>query len=61
MEYLYYTRHNDEKIFFEYKHRFELKTLEELVKAYNKEAKYGIVGVHRQALCLIVLSQEFKE
>ena len=33
----------------------------ELVKAYNKEAKCGIVGVHRQALYLAALRQEFKE
>ena len=31
------------------------------VKAYNKEAKCGIVGVHRQALYLAALRQEFKE
>ena len=36
-------------------------TLEELVQAYNKEAKCGIVGVHMQVLYLIVLRQEFKE
>ena len=36
-------------------------TNKELVKAYNKEAKSGIVGVHRQALYLTALRQEFKE
>ena len=36
-------------------------SLQELVKAYNKEAKSGIVGVHRQALYLAALRQEFKE
>ncbi|WP_242094334.1 hypothetical protein [Aestuariivivens sediminicola] len=61
MEYVYYPRDDDEKIISEYKHMFELKTLEELVKAYNKEAKCGIVGVHRQALYLIALRKEFLE
>jgi len=37
------------------------QTLEELVNAYNKQVKCGIVGVHRQALYLIALRQEFSE
>lgn len=36
-------------------------TLEELVQAYNKEAKCGIVGVHMQALYLVALKEEFWE
>ena len=43
------------------KKSFEEKSLKELVEAYNKEAKSGIVGVRRQALYLVALNQEFKE
>jgi hypothetical protein len=61
MEYILINREGDAKIIADYKTSFETYTLEELVEAYNKEARCGIVGVHRQALYLSGLQQEFKE
>ena len=61
MEYIYLSNVNDQEHIANYKKSFEAKTLKELVAAYNKEAKCGIVGVHQQALYLIALRQEFRE
>lgn len=61
MEYVYVNRGGDQEIIADYKKKFEEKSLQELVEAYNKEAKSGIVGVRRQALYLVALNQEFKE
>ena len=61
MEYIYVGRENDNHIIADYKKRFEIQTLEALVKSYNSQVKCGITGVHRQALYLIALRQEFKE
>ena len=61
MEYVYIKRHNDENVLVEYKKYFEAKTLEDLVDTYNGQVKCGITGVHRQALYLIALKEEFKE
>ena len=61
MEYILINREGDAKIIADYKTSFETYTLQKLVDAYNKEAKTGIVGVHRQALYLSALKQEFKE
>tara|TARA_B100000767_G_scaffold71644_1_gene68212 strand:+ start:84 stop:365 length:282 start_codon:yes stop_codon:yes gene_type:complete len=61
MEYVYIHRTGDAKIIADYKHAFEQYSLKELVTAYNKEAKSGIVGVRRQALYLVALKAEFKE
>ncbi|MEH6514134.1 MAG: hypothetical protein V7734_13655 [Maribacter arcticus] len=61
MEYIYVGREDDNNIIADYKKRFEAKTLEELVESYNSQVKCGITGVHRQALYLIALRQEFKE
>jgi RNase P/RNase MRP subunit POP5 len=61
MEYVYVNRGGDQEIIADYKKNFEEKSLQELVEAYNKEAKSGIVGVRRQALYLVALNQEFKE
>ena len=61
MEYIYVGRGNDNHIIADYKKIFEIQTLEALVKSYNSQVKCGITGVHRQALNLIALRQEFKE
>ncbi|WP_297708041.1 hypothetical protein [uncultured Eudoraea sp.] len=61
MEYIYVGREDDNNIIADYKKRFEVETLETLVKSYNRQVKCGITGVHRQALYLIALRQEFKE
>ena len=61
MEYILINREGDAKIIADYKTSFETYTLQKLVDAYNKEAACGIVGVHRQALYLAALRQEFKE
>jgi hypothetical protein len=61
MEYIYVGRENDNHIIADYKKIFEIQTLEALVKSYNSQVKCGITGVHRQALYLIALRQEFKE
>jgi hypothetical protein len=59
--YIYVGRENDNHIIADYKKIFEIQTLEALVKSYNSQVKCGITGVHRQALYLIALRQEFKE
>ena len=61
MEYIYIKNEHNQGHIDRFKKRMEAMTLEELVQAYNKEAKCGIVGVHMQALYLIALRQEFKE
>jgi hypothetical protein len=61
MEYIYVGRENDNHIIADYKKIFESQTLEALVESYNSQVKCGITGVHRQALYLIALRQEFKE
>ena len=61
MEYIYIKNEHNQAHIDRFKKRLEAMTLEELVQAYNKEAKCGIVGVHMQVLYLIALRQEFKE
>lgn len=61
MEYILINRAGDAKIIADYKKRLETYTLNTLVKAYNKEVNCGIVGVHRQALYLSALRQEFQD
>lgn len=61
MEYIYLSNVNDQEHIANYKTSFETYTQKELVAAYNKEAKCGIVGVRQQALYLIALRQEFRE
>ena len=61
MEHLYIGRDHDNNVIADYKKWFEAKTLDELVASYNSQVTCGIVGVHRQALYLIALRQEFKE
>jgi len=61
MEYIYISRKDDEQSIADYKKDFESSSLEELVKAYNKQVKCGMVGVHQQALYLMALRQEFSE
>ena len=50
MEYIYIKNEHNQAHIDRFKKRLEAMTLEELVQAYNKEAKCGIVGVHMQAL-----------
>lgn len=59
MKYVYIKRISDEKIIEEYAAQFRQSSLEELVEDYNRQQKCGIVGVHRQALYLIAMRQEF--
>lgn len=61
MKHIHIQRTGDEKIIADYKNLLKAKTLDNLVEAYNGQVKCGIVGVHRQALYLIALRQEFKE
>lgn len=61
MEHIYVGRDDDDNIISDYKKRLEVETLEALVGAYNSQVKCGITRVHRQALYLIALRQEFKE
>jgi hypothetical protein len=61
VEYIYIGREKDKNIIAEDKKIFEAETLEELVASYNRQVKCGIVGVHRQALYLMALRQEFRE
>lgn len=61
MQYINIRREEDAKQISKYKKGFELKTLEELVKDYNKQARLGIVGVHQQALYLQAMRMEFEE
>ncbi len=59
MKYVYAARKNDQKAIGEYSEQLTEFTFEELVERYNREARCGIVGVHRQALYLIALRKEF--
>ena len=61
MEHIYFRKESDDKIISDYKKKLEAESLEELVDSYNRQVKCGIVGVHRQALYLMALKQEFKE
>jgi len=61
MEYIYIKNEHNQAHIDRFKKRLEAMTLEELVQAYNKEAKCGIVGVHMQALYLVALKEEFRE
>ena len=61
MEHIHIEREDDNNIIADYKKWFEAKTLEALVESYNKQVECGIVGVHRQALYLIAMRQEFRE
>ena len=61
MEYIYIKSEHNQAHIDRFKKRLEAMTLEELVQAYNKEAKCGIVGVHMQALYLVALKEEFRE
>lgn len=61
MEYIYIKSEHNQGHIDRFKKRLEAMTLEELVQAYNKEAKCSIVGVHMQALYLVALKEEFKE
>lgn len=61
MEYVYHGREDHKTVIENYKKNLEAKTLEELVESYNGQVRCGIVGVHRQALYLMALRQEFKE
>jgi hypothetical protein len=59
LKYIYQRRENDKSVILEYGERFAKDSLEELVDAFNRQVKCGIVGVHRQALYLIALRKEF--
>ncbi len=61
MEYIYIKSEHNQAHINRFKKRLEAMTLEELVQAYNKEAKCGILGVHMQALYLVALKEEFRE
>ena len=61
MEYIYIKNEHNQGHIDRFKKRMEAMTLEELVQAYNKEAKCGIVGVHMQALYLVALKEVFRE
>ena len=61
MEYIYVYREDDAAEIKEYRVGFIKKTAEELVELYNREARMGITGVHRQALYLLALKIEFDE
>ena len=49
----------DNEIIKAYIERFNQYTNQELVDAYNRESKMGIVGVRRQALFLLALNHAF--
>ncbi len=59
MKYVYIYRRGDKETFENYKNEFEKKSLSQLVKAYNDQARLGIVGVHQQSLFLIALRNVF--
>ena len=61
MKYVYQRAKHDEAIIREYKERLSKDSLDALVEKYNREARCGIGGVHRQALYLIALRKEFLE
>ena len=59
LKYIYQRRENDKSVIQEYGEHIAKDSLEELVHAFNRQVKCGIVGVHRQALYLIALRKEF--
>jgi hypothetical protein len=59
IKYIYQNRENDKSVIQEYGELLAKDSLEELVDAFNRQVKCGIVGVHRQALYLIALRKEF--
>jgi len=61
MEYVNIPRSEDRTVILEYKESFQSDTTQKLVDRYNREAKMGIVAVHRQGLFLIALHLEFLE
>ena len=60
MKYVVVSRKGDQKQIENYLKSFRGYSNAELVEAYNKQAKLGIVGVHAQALYLMALNQELK-
>jgi hypothetical protein len=51
----------DEKVIRDYKESFSQMSTDELVEAYNKQARLGYVGVHRQVLYMLAMQREFIE
>ncbi len=60
MNYILISRKGDQDVINEYLTGFAQKTSKELVELYNREARIGITGIHRQALYLIALKFEFE-
>jgi hypothetical protein len=59
MEYIYIRRKSDLEILHERVKTFQSFTNEELITAYNTQAKCGITGVHTQALYLMSMGHVF--
>jgi hypothetical protein len=59
MEYIYIRREGDLEILHERVKTFQSFTYEELIAAYNTQAKCGITGVHAQALYLMSMGHVF--
>jgi hypothetical protein len=59
MEYIYIKREGDLETLKERVKNFEAISNEELIDAYNKQAKCGITGVHAQALYLMSMGHVF--
>jgi hypothetical protein len=59
LEYIYIRREGDLETLKEKVKIFEAFAIEELIDAYNKQAKCGITGVHAQALYLMSMGHAF--
>jgi len=61
MKAIVFFREDDDKIINDYINSFMKYSDQKLVDAYNKEARCGIVGVHRQTLYLYALREVMRE
>jgi hypothetical protein len=61
LKYVYGKHDGDKNVIDEYRSILKKNTIDELVDKFNKQARCGIVGVHRQALFLYALRMEFLE
>ena len=59
MEYIYIKRESDLERLKEGVRNFESFSDEDLITAYNKQARCGITGVHSQALYLMAMGHVF--
>jgi len=58
-KYIFLQRKEDLQQLISLKNSFNNISQDELIKKFNREAKIGFTGVHRQALLILALNQQF--